>query len=32
MTIELDPQTVKWLILAILIICGAGVNELGLIV
>lgn len=32
MTIEVDPQTVKWLILAILIICGAGVNELGLIV
>ena len=32
MSIEIDPQTVKWLILAILIICGAGVNELGLIV
>lgn len=32
MTIQIDPQTVKWLILALLIICGAGVNELGLIV
>lgn len=32
MTIDIDPQTVKWLILAILVICGAGVNELGLIV
>ena len=32
MTIDVDPQTVKWLILAILIICGAGVNEMGMIV
>lgn len=32
MTIQIDPQTVKRLILAFLIICGAGVNELGLIV
>jgi hypothetical protein len=32
MTIDIDPQTVKWVILAFLIVCGAGVNEMGLIV
>lgn len=32
MTIELDPGTIRYLLIALLILCGAGVNELGLIV
>ena len=32
MTIDIDQATIRWLILALLILCGAGVNELGVIV
>lgn len=31
MRIEIDTNTVRWLILAVLILCGAGVNELGMV-
>ena len=27
-----DPQIIRWLIIAVLIIGGAGISELGLIV
>lgn len=29
---KIDPQVIRWIILAALIISGAGVNELGLII
>jgi len=31
MTIELDPATIRMLVLAALIICGASVEQLGLL-
>ncbi len=32
MTIEFDPQVIRWIILGALIMSGVGANELGLIV
>ena len=29
---DIDPNVIRWLIIAALIICGAGGSELGLIV
>lgn len=31
MTVDIDPNTLRWLILMVLILCGAGANELGVI-
>lgn len=31
MTIELDPATIRMLLVALLIICGASVEQLGLV-
>jgi hypothetical protein len=32
MSIEIDQNTIRWIILCVLILCGAGVNEMGVIV
>lgn len=32
MIIDIDQNTIRWLILALLILCGAGANEVGVIV
>jgi len=32
MKIDVDKDTIRWIVLALLIVCGAGVNEMGLIV
>ena len=31
MTIELDPATIRMLLVALLVICGASVEQLGLV-
>ena len=31
MTIELDPATIRMLVLAALIICGASVEQMGML-